>query len=250
LEIQTVWTQDVYVRTFETDFENRWKPAGLFQTIQETATQHAAHLGFDYEHMLAQNQIWILSRVKIQFHAFPTMSETVIVKTWPKGIQQKVFFTRDFQFNAQDGSRYASATTAWILIDPTARRMLLPNSLKGYLPFYNESALEEELQKIVPADDLPELLRTTAGYSAIDMMGHVNNARYIEWICDCFAVEYFNEHCIDWLQINYLNEVKPGNVISLAGGQRADDLQVSVIKATNLTNSNWAFEAAVRWRSR
>jgi medium-chain acyl-[acyl-carrier-protein] hydrolase len=250
LEKQSVWSQDIYVRTFETDFENRWKPAGFFQTIQETATRHAAHLGFDYQDMLAVNRIWILSRVKIQFHAFPTMRETVVVKTWPKGIQQKVFFTREFQFMAQDGTQYASATTAWILIDPTARRMLLPNALIGELPYHSQSALDEDLLKIVPGDDLPELLCTTAGYSAIDMMGHVNNARYVEWICDCFPIDHFKSHRIDWLQINYLNEVKPGDVLSTTAGPRPENPQEWVIKATNQTNANWAFEAAVRWQPR
>jgi medium-chain acyl-[acyl-carrier-protein] hydrolase len=250
LAIQPVWTQDIHIRSYETDFENRWKPAAFFHTIQETATQHAAHLGFDYKDMLAQNCVWILSRVKIQFYAFPTMGETVLVKTWPRGIQQKVFFTRDFIFSAQDGSRFATATSAWILIDPSARRMLLPHALKGELPLHDERALDEDLLKIIPADDLPVRLQATAGYSAIDMMAHVNNARYIEWVCDCFPIEHYMEHQLDWLQINYLNEVKPGDMVSLAAGQRVEDPLEWVFRATNQTTSNWAFEAAVHWKLR
>jgi medium-chain acyl-[acyl-carrier-protein] hydrolase len=250
LEIKPIWEQEIYVRTFETDFENRWKPSAFFQTIQETATTHAAHLGFDYEKMFALNRIWILSRVKIQFQSFPTMGEIILVKTWPKGIQQKVFFTRDFLFSAPDGKPYASATTAWILIDPHARRMLMPNALIGELPYHKESALDEELTKIVPGDNLPELLHTTAGYSAIDLMRHVNNARYIEWIMDCFPFEYLESHQLDWMQINYLNEVKPGDAVSIAAGQRSDDPEEWIIKATNQSASNWAFEAAVHWLRR
>jgi hypothetical protein len=44
--MQSVWTQDIYIRTFETDFDNRWKPAGFFQTIQETATDAWHPYGF------------------------------------------------------------------------------------------------------------------------------------------------------------------------------------------------------------
>jgi medium-chain acyl-[acyl-carrier-protein] hydrolase len=250
LAIQPVWLHNIAVRTYETDFENRWKPTGFFHAIQEAATQHAAHLGFDYEDMLAQKRLWILSRVKIQFHAFPTMRETVVVKTWPRGIQQKVFFTREFVFSAPDGTRYACATTAWILIDPYARRMLLPSALQGGLPYHDECALDEELQKIVPGDDLPVRQQLTAGYSAIDMMAHVNNARYIEWICDCFPIEHYSNHQLDWLQINYLNEVKPGDLISLASAQRPNDPQEWVFKATNQRSANWAFEAALHWKPR
>jgi len=250
LTTQPVWMQDIYVRTYETDFENRWKPAGFFNAIQEAATQHAAHLGFDYQDMLAQNRIWILSRVKIKFFAFPTMREIVKVRTWPCGIQQKVFFTRDFIFSAQNGNPYAAATSAWILIDPIARRMLMPSALRGELPLSDERALDEDLLKIVPIEHAPERLHLAAGYSAIDMMGHVNNARYIEWICDCFPIEHYARHQLEWLQINYLNEVKPGDFISLTCSPRDDDPQEWCFKAANQTASNWAFEAALRWKLR
>jgi acyl-ACP thioesterase len=250
LDTQRVWKQDIYVRTYETDFENRWKPAGFFNAIQEVATNHATHLGFAYQDMLAQNRIWILSRVKIKFVTFPTMQDTVTVKSWPRGIDKKVFFMRDFSFTAQDGSPYAVATSAWVLIDPTARRLLQANALQGQLPLHDECILDEQLDKILPKDGLPERVRRSAGYSAIDMMGHVNNARYIEWICDCFTIEHYARYQLDWLQINYLNEVKPGDLVALSGGERDEDGLEWVFKAANQTASNWAFEAALHWMPR
>jgi acyl-CoA thioesterase FadM len=99
-------------------------------------------MGFDYRHHdRPETNIHPFSESKYKFNAFPTMRDTVTVKTWPVGIQQKVFFTRDFYFTAQDGTRLASATTAWILVDPSARRMLLPNALKGESTLLTANAL-------------------------------------------------------------------------------------------------------------
>ena len=53
-------------------------------------------------------------------------------------------------------------------------------------------------------------LEVTPGYSEVDLVGHVNNARYVEWIANCFPLEQFQDQRIAWLQVNYLAEVKAG----------------------------------------
>ena len=56
---------------------------------------------------------------------------------------------------------------------------------------------------------------SAADYSAVDLMGHVNNTRYVEWICNCFPQEKYQQEQIAWLQINYNNEVRPNEIVQL-----------------------------------
>ena len=173
-EIKTIWTEQVNIRSHETDFKELWKPASFFQAMQEAATHHASHFGFDYETMQARETIWILSRVKVKFFEFPRLGDQVTIRTWPKGLQQKVFFMRDFRLENPEGRTYAVATSAWVLINPKARRMLLPQALQGKVPDNNGlSALDETLEKIEVPDDLTEKMNVVAGYSSVDLMGHV-----------------------------------------------------------------------------
>ncbi len=248
---QSIWTEETTVRSFETDFEEKWKPACFFQAMQEAATHHAASLGFDYQTMLDNNMIWILSRMKIRFEQFPRLHQRVVVTTWPKGIQQKIFFTRDFVFASPEGERFAVATSAWLLIDPTARRMLHPRALNGQVPDNDGlSAMDELLEKINPGDDLPERLSIPARYSAVDLMGHVNNARYVEWISDGFPMEQYAANHMSWLQINYLNEVKPEECVDLRAAPRPDEPSTWLVDGLNQNTGTRAFEAALGWAAR
>ena len=116
--------------------------------MQEAAANHAAALGVGYSPMLERDMAWVLSRVKIRFLDLPRMGEEVILRTWPRGVQQKLFFTREFEISAGDGRALALATTGWVLIQPARRRILPPAALKLELPMRDSGALDELLEKI------------------------------------------------------------------------------------------------------
>jgi acyl-ACP thioesterase len=246
---QPIWCEEFRVRVFETDLNNRWKPAAFFQAMEEAAANHARNLGFDYPDMMAKGMIWVLARLKIRFIEFPTIPDRIVLQTFPRGIQQKIFFTRDFLFTSPAGKRLAMATSAWLLIDPHKRRMLLPNSLPGSLPL-NEglSVLNEKLEKIAPPSEMTPVLTRRADYSDLDLMNHVNNARYVEWICDCFPPEHYRRYQPAYLQINYNHEVLPGNSITLSLGERISDPPVHVIYGSPDGEEKRAFEAEIGWR--
>jgi acyl-ACP thioesterase len=251
MDIKTIWTEEVIVKSYETDFQTRWRPACVFQVMQEAATHHATHLGYNYVEMLAQNRVWILSRVKAKFFDLPSLGEKVTIRTWPKGIQQKVFFMRDFELTAGDGKPVAAATTAWILINPSARRMLLPQALGMTVPDNGGlAALDEPLERIHLPDVLDSRLDARASYNAVDQMGHVNNARYAEWVTDCFPPEQYGDGGLDWLQINFVNEVKPGEGVAVAAGPRDGQPGWWAVQGTNQASGLLAFEAALQWKGR
>jgi medium-chain acyl-[acyl-carrier-protein] hydrolase len=250
-EIKTIWEEEVPVRSFETDFMERWKPSCIFQAMQETATHHASHFGFPYKFMLDKDLIWIISRVKVKFFTLPVLGDRVIIRTWPKGIQQKVFFMRDFQLLSPDGRQFVVATTAWILVSPKARRFLLPQALPGKVPDNDGlSAMDELLEKIPLPDGMPERLQVQAGYSSVDLMGHVNNARYVEWISDCFGPEEHAARKLDWMQVNYINEVKQGESVSITAAPSTGNPDLWAIQGANLVSGARAFEALVNWERR
>ncbi len=231
-----VWTEEVLVKAFESDFAGHWKPASFFRWMTAAASHHAANLGYGFGDLLDGGMIWVLSRLKIVFHRFPHIGERVVIQTWPKGIQRKLFFMRDFTLAAPAGERFASATSAWVLIDPSTRRMLLPPALNGSLPLNpGRIALDEVPEKINPPEALEEKFTVQARYSMIDIVGHVNNGHYIDWISDCFAPEDYRTRRPAWLQINYSSEVRPGDQVSVGAGTLDGDPGRWVVCGLNLT---------------
>ncbi len=236
-----LWTETTTVSDYEVDLNRHWKPACFFQAMQQTATHHAASWGYDFDTLLAAGQVWVLSRLRIRFDDFPTPNETAVIRTWPKGISQRVFFLRDFEFRRPDGRSLAVATSAWLLIDPAARRILRPQTLGVDVPDNGGlTALAEPLERIAMPDDLPEALAVQAGYSAVDMMGHVNNARYVEWVCDTIPFDRYRSGRLRRLQINYLNETRPGERLLLRAGEHDGQW---LVYGQNLDSSQRAFEA-------
>ena len=249
MQISSVWHEETRVKTYETDFQKQWKPASFFQAMQEAAAHHAEHLGVGYHEMLLNDQMWILSRVRLRFHVFPGLGELVKVETWPKGVQQRLFFMRDFSLTNEAGLPLAEASTAWLLVSPAARRILSPAALKGEVPDNaGRAAIDELVDKIVPPEGLEERLVVQAGYSAIDLVGHVTNSRYIDWIADAFSLEEHAAHRLAELQINYTSEVKPGESVSLAIGPDAADRRLWWVQGTHREGGAKAFEAWMRFK--
>jgi len=246
-----VWTETVQVRAYDCDFQDRWKPVSMLQSMQEIANKHATSLGLGFDEMVSQNQAWVLSRIKVRFFEMPRNSEVITVKTFPKGVQQKIFFMRDFLLTDPSGKLMAAASTAWLVIDFQARRMLLPSALKVELPVTpGLVGLDEPLDKIVLPEKMIDLWNVVASYSTLDLMGHVNNTRYIEWATDCFSIDHFQTHQLDWLQVNYTNEVKPGEQVLLSNVQDSEDSSVWLVQGMNQAKNNRAFEAALGWSPR
>ncbi len=245
----SIWIEENIVKNYQTDYAKRWKPASFFQAMQEASTHHAAQMGFPLETLMARKTVWILSRVKILFHAFPQVDEKVIFRTWPKGIAQRLFFMRDFEIEGESGQHFATATTAWVLVNPEVRRLLPPSAMTGDLPDNDGLAAMTEIpDKLNPRVEMPEKLVVTPGYSDIDMMGHVNNARYIDWVCNCFSMQEWRQNSLRWLQINYINEAVAEEALSIRAETQEGDECVSSIVGIHQSSGKIAFEAALGWQ--
>lgn len=234
------------INAFECDYTHNWKPSAAYQHLTEIAGTHAVQLGFGYQEMLKKEYFWVLSRFKIRFHAFPKHDEMVRVRTWPKTIQQKLFFIRDFEVESENSDLLASASSAWLVIDSKNRRMIPTTRLDLALPNIPErKALDEPLDKILIPENTQEQLLVSANYSDLDIMGHVNNSRYVEWIANSFPLETYNEKSPASIQVNYISEVKPGELVSIRSADCGENC--TMMEGLNLNSNTRAFEARVEW---
>ncbi len=248
MSIIPIWRENTTVKPYETDFQGNWKPHCFFQAMQHVATHHATHLGLGYHDMLQNNSVWLLARLKIKFFRIPQLDEKITVETWPRSMQQKIFFMRDFYFLDEKEQKIAAATSAWITVEVKERRILKPDAdlLDGLPKNEKRVALQETLEKIAIPEQMQEQFNIQARYSAIDLIQHVNNTRYIEWASDCFPIEQYRNSQPDWIQINYASEVKPGERVSIQTGQLEDS--TTIIAGNHLSNCTRAFEVAWAWK--
>ena len=52
-------------------------------------------------------------------------------------------------------------------------------------------------------------------YSELDINGHVNNARYADWLCDALGLETMRAYRVRTMRLSYAAEIRPGQEMEL-----------------------------------
>lgn len=247
-------TTEIHTETFtihpiECDFNQQWKPSAIIQHLTDIAGLHAAELGVGFDDMLAQNLYWVHSRMKVIFLNRPHSNQHITIRTWPRTIYRRLLYIRDFEVLDDSGARLMVASSAWVIINAATRRMAPPRSFNLTIPeVHIPIGMDGPLEHLDPVQGGEERLRMRAGYSAIDLVGHVNNSRYVEWVCDAFPLEMFKRRELDFLQINYEHEVLPGEQVAILVSPVEGDPNLWAVEGNNLTTSTCSFQSLLRWK--
>lgn len=207
MEKQTFFGYDKYtVQSHDVDFSKKLTIAALLRFFQESAERHSANLGLGWSFFNEKGLFWTLSRTTIELGQMPERGKEVVVKTWPKATDN-VFVYRDFLLLDPENEQtpLARGTSSWVLLDNAARR---PQNLEPFIASIplvtSENAIEARPEKI---DALPCAWNYSKGvvrYGDIDMNGHVNNIKYLEWILDCYNWEHHQSYMVEKLELNFM----------------------------------------------
>jgi len=175
------------VRSYECGPDGRATLVSICNYLQEAASLHAASLGFsktDFE-SAGQNITWVLTKLRVKMTRFPAFGENVVVGTCPRS-GRRITAGRDFELTVGD-ERIGVATSEWMVIDLSSRK-IVP------VPPHVYELANDERPRTLGDDPFTKLrwdCREAAGASRfrarrgdIDLNGHVNNARYVEWIVE------------------------------------------------------------------
>ena len=205
------------VSSYEANANHNLRPAALMDMMQEAAGRDASTLGFGYEEMISSNAAWVLSRMKIVFSKYPKWRDEVVLKTWHKGAN-RIFYLRDFLLEDTDGNTLACATTSWLIIDLSSRRMVRNSTLaENFDSSAMDDAIADQAEKVVfPKDVEPDHVTThKVVWSDIDTNGHVNNVKYAVWAMDIVDYADACSRPLKEMLINFDAEVLPGNEVEL-----------------------------------
>ncbi len=247
--VKPVWQEEFTMRFWDVDKTDRLTLSGTVDFFQEAAIAHAEHLGVGKIILDQKKQAWILSRMSVFIERRPVKDETILVRTWPRG-PEKLFVLRDFDFRDKDDNAIVRGRSAWLVLDMEKHRPLRPQPIVEGMPL-NEGmdALPDGAQGIDAEDGLIKTYDRRAGYSDIDYNGHVNNARYIQWIQDAIEPDILYNARQMRLDINYLSEVKPGETIGIWSGPVRGKTGTLAVEGKNPDSDVSSFRAQL-WTGR
>lgn len=148
--------------------------------LQDVSDEDTTDAGFP------PGEAWVVRRVDMAVHAFPTFREQVAVTTWCSGIgarwaERRVrIVTVDDDGRAIDGGGRVEAAVLWVHLDEQGRPARLPARFE---PLYATAARGRKVRaRLHHASRPPEGTATVAfplRFTDFDMMEHVNNA--VSW---------------------------------------------------------------------
>lgn len=232
------------ISSYDLDPRGQARLTSMANYFQEMAYQHAGQLGFGYNDLKENQTFWVLARMKIRILRYPVWDEQIMVETWHNGMD-RLFGMRDFKVMDYAGNPTGMATTAWIVLDARTRKPIRPDGELLRNRTGDGPVFAEKMEKIILPEKMDHLSTHTVVFSDLDIVGHVNNVKYMEWCIDSATFENRNDWEIREIEINFMHESLLGDDIEISGGLNpgAD----SFFLARRKEDDREIFRARIEW---
>lgn len=206
-----MYSEDFTIRASEIDLSGKATLASLAGLMQEIAGNHASTLNFDITDLQKRNLTWVLHRLDIKMKEYPRWRDKITIETWPNaGDSLRAY--RDYRILAEDGRLLGVALSYWMIINMETRRpSRIPKEiLELRLGDYDHVLdIKKDRPRASDGSDLDKMFFVRK--ADLDMNGHVNNARYLEWITETLPEK--NISAIKRADILFMKETGPGDEI-------------------------------------
>lgn len=237
------------VHSFDADERRRLTPRSLCAFLQEAAGRDADRRGAGMGHLLERGLAWMLQRLVVEVATWPAEQDEVTVATWPIRFGGAAA-ERAFTVEDGNGGRRARATSRWAVVDLEARRAVrLPDFIRA-IPVGDGDA--EPAMGPTPrmAEGAPLLLERPLEVrrADLDVVGHANNTRYVEWGLESVPDDWHEAHELAAFDVLFRREAGRGDVLVSRTHLAAED---SLVHVLHMAPAGEALATmGTRWRRR
>ncbi|HBL33060.1 MAG TPA: hypothetical protein DDZ96_04480 [Porphyromonadaceae bacterium] len=208
--MKTTGTYSYHIGAQDIDFRKQASLPSLTTIILTTAGRNADENGFGLLHLLEQNYTWVLLRLTVEMKRIPHENDEISVETWIDSVGT-AFTNRNFVFTDQSGEIIGYAASSWAIIHMETRQSVLLDTLTRLSDFIVPKSIPIATPARIPnvKGDVANTFRVQ--YSDLDINRHANSLHYIEWISDCFSLDFYLSHTLKHFEINFLRELTFGD---------------------------------------
>lgn len=201
------------VRTCDSDATGALSLADLLIHMQEIAGDDSHYLGFGKDKVFDRGYRWVISRTAAKVIRMPKYGESVEMITVAEP-NKMFFYPRFAALRTADGELLMESETIWAIIDNQTRKPVLPKASGIVIGASEEVEKELTIETKIPAIQTTETADRKVLFSDIDINGHMNNTKYVEWAYDIIGSEYLkNKKLIDF-RLSYHTEAKEGEIMT------------------------------------
>ncbi|MGT2846813.1 acyl-ACP thioesterase domain-containing protein [Streptococcus massiliensis] len=187
----------------------------LMALVMQVSGMQSVEVGMADDYILEKFGLgWIISEHTMTIKRLPRFLEEVTIETEAMS-HNRYFCYRVFKVFDSDGENIFEMMTTFLLMDIKNRKAV------PVLDEITEPFGSSFVKKIIRGPKYKELENPeTTDYRVrfydLDMNGHVNNGKYLEWVYESLGVEFLKKHVPIQVDIKYLKEVLPGGLVTTA----------------------------------
>ena len=207
------YEEKITIGSNDVDSSYKLKMSGFFKLVQDVIMHDTNRHKVGSIDLKEQGLIWVITRVRVEIKRMPKYCEEVTFITYP-GKTIKMLFPRYIRVVDKDGNVIINMSSIWAILDEKTRVPLMNSPIMDKAYSYH---MDDELPLPIKISS-PELTKVETRkihYSDCDLNKHLNNTRYIEILQDLRTMEFYEQHSIKSMTINYLKELKEGEIIDV-----------------------------------
>lgn len=160
------------------------------------------------------NLVWIITEYDIEVVRLPRFAEEITIETEALSYN-RLFCYRRFTIYDEVGQDLIHMMATFVLMDRDSRKVhaVEPDIVAPYQSDFDKKLIRgpkyEPLEEPVSKD-------YHVRFYDLDMNGHVNNSKYLDWIFEVMGVDFLTQYIPKKINLKYVKEVRPGGVITSA----------------------------------
>ena len=211
---QFFYTETMTVMNADADFRSLLKPSALLRYVEQVSADHARTFGMTDQFFKDHGVAFLVGKQALKFDRVPQRAEKLTlltrVEASRRGSVKRITTVTD-----AEGKQVAMVDCRWIVVSLAENRILREPgwTVDGFWNETVEGELPLQLHKC--REGLASAGEWTVHYSQCDLNGHLNNAFYLDLVCDALPLDVVRKGPVTFASINYHREVPLGETVEV-----------------------------------
>lgn len=208
-----VFRQIYTVPFYDADVQQEVRLSSLVNQLLTVSGYQALELGVSDQMVLEEHGLlWVVTDYAMTIHRLPRFMEQVTIATQALSYN-KLYCYREFQVVASNGQVLVTVLASFVLMDVASRKVhKVVEALVAPFGASQDKIIHRgpKYPKELAGQDLAKPVT----YFDLDMNGHVNNSRYLDWFLADLGSDFLRQHQLKQVDITYIKEIQEGASLS------------------------------------
>ncbi len=212
--INNYFDKQFELRYFEMNELGIASPTTILILLEETAADHCYAINHSLYQLEEQNIGWVLISGVLQMERYPNYKEKITIRTWLSKYSTIKGYRENIIYDEQDHI-IGRAKGLWIFFDIERRRPVqIFDDIKEKWSFCTEESIPYDISKKIKEIENPDFeLKFKVNRYDVDMIKHVNNIRYLQWVVESVPAEIIDNYYLYSIDGRFIAEANYGQTI-------------------------------------